>query len=438
MTVSPLRNARLQSPTPARWDLDLPLPVAPRPAPLPAPRPAPAPTARTNVARLQGENIRYAGEGNAWGVDMKYLQADLLDLTPEDPLSVWEFGSYKINVKSGLIQLHEAQAQAMAKSLVAGQGPGFPLRSASVEYKSGNQVKLKGRASLKGLPIPFSVTTRLSVTGPSTLKADPTSVRLFGVPVLWAAKLFNVDLASKLPLPADGPARMDADYGVTVDLKKTGLFEGELKSLTVANGRLDMKIGAEPAASLRGARTDGVANYAYLKAEGELALESAILRDADVMIIDETPETPYAFNYWDTEGYAKIERGQVILDEARLIQKFMGGADSGEGFQMKKAKLEGQDMVVEGTYNFLYDLPIKFKIRFSVENGQLKLTPHSMRVLGIGMGFAEGMILDTLKEIEGAKKSGDGVLLDLRVASKVDMGRIKGLKTEPGRIVLQR
>lgn len=413
------------------WGIDLPLPT-PQPT-RPQPRPIPhAPTPNTNVARLRGENLRYAGEGNHWMVDIPYLQADLLDLTPENPLTVWEFGTYKARVHAGQVRLSEQQVNAMIKSQLWQNAGKVPVDHASVEFRSGNQVKLKGVAKWGFVPIPFSVKAGLAVTSTQTVDVKPNSVRLFGIPLYWAIKLFNVDLASKLPLSPNGPISMAENHTVTVDLRKTDKIETNLTGLSIGNGVATITMGGARPESLRGARTGNNPNYSEVIAVGEVALQSAIIRNASVMIMDNTPEDGYSFNNWDIEGYARVESGHVILDEAKLRARFAGAS---EKFIMKKANLRGSDMVVEGGYTmFGVDWPIDFKLRFSIENGKLKMTPHDVRVVGFKAG--RDMLMDTLVKLDGAVKSGDGILLDLRKAASVEMPPIKEMRTEPGRLVM--
>src|SRR5690606_26134257 len=156
-----------------------------------------------------------------------------------------------------------------------------------------------------------------------------------------------------------------------------------LREISIRNGQAVVTVGGSPAPSLAGPRTNGVGNYAEVIARGEVALESAILRDASVMTIDSTPADPYSFNMWDVEGYARVESGDVILDEARLAQKFAG---AGEGFNMKAAKLKGANLVVSGDYElFGLPIPIEFKINFAkTADGRLKLTPQDVKVFGLG------------------------------------------------------
>jgi hypothetical protein len=436
MTISPLSRspqyARTASPDPA-WSVDLfPSQRPASPAPAPAPRPAaPLPT-NTNVAQINGQNVRYAGPGRSWDVDMTYLQADLIDLTPHDPLAIWEFGTYQVRVKAGQVRMTEEQANKMIASQLWQQGPDFPVKKGSVEFRKNNVVKVKGAYNWGFLPIPLSVTAGVATPTDTSVKVSPKSVRVFGLPVLWAIKLFNVDVAKYMP--QGGMAAMNPDHTVTLDLNKTDMFKGSLRKIDIQGGKAVVTIGDAPTAPLTGPRTRGVPNYTEVVARGEVALESAIIRNATVVTIDNTPEDPYSFNLWDVEGYAHVESGDVILDEARLAKKF---ASAGAGFLMKSAKLKGQDLVVEGTYEvFGLPIPLDFKINFSkTADGKLKLTPHDVRIVGISGG--RDKLLDAMAGVQGLKRSGDGYILDLREGASVDMPNIRNIKTEAGRIILQ-
>lgn len=431
MTISPMSRSPLapRSAAPGTpWAIDLlptPRPIAPTPAPTPVPT-------HTNVAQINGQNIRYAGPNRQWDVDISYLQADLIDLTPNDPLAIWEFGTYQVRVKAGQVRMTDAQANKLIASQLAAQGPDFPVKGGSVEFRKNNEVSLKGAYQWGILPIPLSLRAGIATPTDTSVLVSPKSVRVFGLPVLWAVKLFNVNVAKYLP--QGGPAAVNADKTVTLDLTKTDLFKGSLSKIDIQAGKAVVTLGGAPAPALSSARTGGVPNYTEVIAHGEVALESAIIRNATVVTIDNTPEDPYSFNLWDIEGYARVESGDVILDEARLAKKF-GGA--GEGFLMKSAKLKGQDLVVEGTYEvFGLPIPLNFKINFSkTADGKLKLTPHDVRI--IGMGFGRDQVLAAMAGVQGLKRVGDGYILDLREGAAVDMPTIRNIKVEPGRIVLQ-
>jgi hypothetical protein len=398
-----------------------------------APATTPSTAGGTNTAVINGQNVRYMGPGSQWSVDMPYLQAELIDKTPNDPLAIWEFGTYKIKVKAGQVRLSDDQATKLVASQLWQQGPDFPVKKGSVEFRDNNQVKVKGTYALWGfLPIPLSLRAQLATPTDTTVKVTPKSVNVFGLPVLWAVKLFGVDIAKYMP--ANGLATAAKDKSVTVDLTKTDMFEGTVSKIDITQGKAVVTLGGAPAPSLQGPRTKGSPNYAEVIARGEVALESAIIRNASVVTVDATPEDPYSFNLWDVEGFARVESGDVILDEARLAKKFAG---AGGAFIMKSAKLKGQDLVVEGVYEFLgLPLPLDFKINFSkTADGQLKLTPHDVRIVGFKGG--RDTLMETMAKVDGLRKDGDGFILDLRSAASVEMPPIRNLRTEPGRIVLQ-
>lgn len=428
MSVSPISSRVLTNDTP--WAIDLFPPQ--RPA-TPAPTPSTSAPRVTNVARLNGENIRYSGASHRWDVDIPYLQADLLDLTPENPLSIWDFGTYKINVKAGQVKLSQDQANKLIASQLWDQGPSFPVKNASVEFRKNNDVKATGVYHWGIVPIPLSVTANLATPTNTTVKATFKSVRVFGVPVLWAAKLFNLDLSKYMP--ASGLATMAPDKSVTIDLTKTPIFEGTISKIAITDGQAVVTMGGAPGPGIAPGRTNGNPNYCEVVAQGEVALESAIIRDASVVIQDNTPQDPYSLNLWDEEGFAHVESGDVILDEARLAKKF---ASAGEGFALKSAKLKGNDLVVEGTYEtFGLPVPIDFKLNFSrTADGRLKLTPKDVQVFSF-IGYGQNQLMAAMAKVPGLQKDGDGYILDLRASASVEMPAIRDVKTEPGRIVLQ-
>ncbi|MFN3431116.1 MAG: hypothetical protein ACK46X_14335, partial [Candidatus Sericytochromatia bacterium] len=144
-----------------------------------APATTPSPAAATNTAVINGQNVRYMGPGSQWSVDMPYLQAELIDKTPNDPLAIWEFGTYQIKVKAGQVRLSDEQATKLVASQLWQQGPDFPVTRGSVEFRDNNQVKVKGTYEAFGfLPIPLSVRAQLATPTDTTVKVTPKSVNV--------------------------------------------------------------------------------------------------------------------------------------------------------------------------------------------------------------------------------------------------------------------
>lgn len=485
MPIQPVRPKTPQQParpTPAgmNWGVDLPpvgqpLPVPPPstgPAPRPAPRPQPsrpgqepqpsrppyyspfpnpfgqrdrrphweAPpqqtppshTQGTNATHLNGRNLRYAVSGDSY-VSVPYLSADLIDKTPQDPLDLWAIGSYVFRVQAARIDIEERQLNGAIAGLLAEQ-PKAPVSKVEVSLLDDNKVKVGLRAKLGPLPVPLSLRAKLTPTSPDTLNIQPESIRVFGLPVAWAVRLFRLDLPKLMKMPAGGPLAMGPKGSLDVDLRKVDLFQGQIAQLGVRRGQAVVVLGGAPDPEVSPRRRNNNPNYAEVIARGETALDTGVIRDAKIVIVDNTPDDPYSLNRWDQEGYARLEYGKVVLPEQMLVKSF--GTAGGDGFYMNSVKLVGTDLVIKGEKEVLgLPIPVNFKIRFTnTAAGELYLVPHDVHVAGLG--FGKGQIIDAMKSMPGMRQVGDGLVLDLRKSASLDMPPITSVTAENGRVVL--
>jgi hypothetical protein len=279
-----------------------------------------------------------------------------------------------------------------------------------------------------GLPVPFSARARAGLNGPRGLRLDPESLKVFGLPVRWALRF--VDVGKLVP---GGMVNKGPNGSLLVDIFHVDGFSGDLTGLDIRNGQLALRIGGQPGPAVNRARRANDPNYCEIITQGEVTLEAGIIRDSKVVIVDNTPEDPYSLNKWDVEGYARLESGQVVLPLDKLRARF---SNVGGGFVVKSVDLAGTDLVVRGDKEILgLPIPVNFKLRFAPNaQGRLKLTPHDVHVAGIG--FGQSQIVDAMAGMPGMKREGDGVILDMRAASQVEMPPLRSVTAEPGRIVL--
>ncbi len=399
---------------------------------VPAQPAPPSRTQNTNETHLNGRNLRYAISGDNY-VSIPYLSADLIDKTPQDPLDLWAMGSYTFRVSAARIDIEERQLNGAIAGLLAEQQKP-PVSKVEVNLLDGNRVKIGLRAKLGPLPLPLSVRAQITPTSPDTLNIKPESIKVFGLPVGWAVRLFRLDLPKLMKMPAGGPLAMGAKGSLDVDLRRVDLFQGQIAQLGIRQGQAVVVLGGAPDPEVAPRRRANVPNYAEVIAKGETALDSGVIRDAKIVIIDNTPNDPYSLNRWDQEGFAFLEYGKVVLPEQMLIKKF--GTAGGDGFYMDSVKLVGTDLVIRGQKEVLgLPIPVNFKIRFTnTAAGELYLVPHDVHVAGLG--FGKSQIIGAMKSMPGMRQVGDGLVLDLRKASSLDMPPITSVTAENGKVVL--
>lgn len=472
MPVQPIRPtpAAPSRPRSTDWGVDLP-PVGPRPTPGPGPAPAPGPRpvpqpgpldpwysptpnrfgrldrrpvwAPTpdqsgiqggdgNETRLNGRNLRYAISGEYY-VSIPYITADLIDRSPQDPLDLWAVGSYTFAVQAARIDLDQNQVNGAVQNLLA-ELPNAPAKNVALEFLDGNRLKVGGTAKVGPVPVPFSIRVKITATSPDTVNVAPESIKAFGLPVGWLVRLLNLDIPKLMKLPAGGPLTMGAKGSIDADLRKVDLFRGRISGFGIAQGRAAIQLGGAPDADVSPARRANSPNWAEVTAKGEASLDTGVIRDARTVIIDSTPQDPYTLNRWDLEGYARLERGSLVLTEKMLKTRFASAG--GDGFIMNDVRLVGPDLVIKGEKEVLgLPIPVRFKIRFgNTAKGELLLTPHDVHVAGLG--FGKSQIVDAMKKMPGMRQSGDSLILDLRKAASLEMLPIRSVTAEPGQIVV--
>lgn len=427
MPIQPVRPTLFQAVSRPATDWGVDLPVGPKPV---APRPVMRPD--TNETRVNGRNLSYAIVGNH-SVSIPYLTADLIDRTPGDPLDLWKIGSYTLKVQAARVDLDERQVNGAIAELLPTLAQG-KVSAAQIAFLDGNRVAVTAKAKLGPLPVPVSARVKVTPTSQVTVNVQPESVKVFGLPVAWAIRLFGLDLPKLMGQPAGGPLSMGQKGSIDADLRKVDLFQGRITGFGTAQGRASIVLGDAPDPEVSAARRANSPNWAEVTARGEANLDSGIIRDAKTVIVDNTPQDPYSLNRWDLEGYAKLERGSLVLTEKILKARF--ATAGGAGFYMNEMKLEGTDLAIKGEKEILgLPVSVKFKIRFRQTNrGELLLTPHDVKIAG--MGFGQSQIVDEMAKMPGMKKQGDSLVLDLKQAASLEMPPIRSVTAERGQIVV--
>ncbi|MEB3198242.1 MAG: hypothetical protein VKP62_13660 [Candidatus Sericytochromatia bacterium] len=386
----------------------------------------------SNVTYINGRNLRYTVPGVA-AVGLPYLTATLTDHTPYDPLDLWSFGSYHLRVKAGRVDLDEANLNAWLNHALASR-PEQAVRRPRVRLLAGDRLGVSLWARMGPVPLRLSARLKLSARDRHTVDVRPESLRVFGLPIAAPLRWLKVDLTRWLPQGSTGLWRMGPQGSVQLDLRRLDSFAGELAGLAIAPGAMSVVFGGQPDRDLAPAQRRHTANYAEVKVQGEAALETGIIRHAEVVITDSTPQDPFSLNLWDLEGVGDVSRGQVILPEALLAKRFASAG--GAGFSVEAVSLQGTDMVVQGTKDLLgFPVAVSFRIAFSrASNGELWLTPHQVRVAGLNVG--ESQVRDAMRGISGLHPRGESFALNLKEAGSIVMPPLRAVHAERGRVVL--
>jgi hypothetical protein len=379
---------------------------------------------------LNGRNLRFQDDSRTWEVDIPYLTADAVNLSPRVPLNLLRPRTYRLSVSAGEFDvtdkdLNRAIAHYLSKP---------PLTNAQLSFRDGNQVGLTGRLKLLGLPLPFSLSAKVSLDAPTSLTVQPQAVSVLGIPVLWLMKLLHLDLgklAGVGPMVKTGPGE-----SLQVDLSQQSLIQTQIKQLSIQAGKAKVVLGNQPDREVPGRLRLDKPDYFELTSHGDVALHGGTLRDADLVAIPDDTGKPYDVNHWDTDGYARLQSGDLVLSEAVLKSKF--GQAGGDDFSMTSISLQGTDLHISGYKNVLdAPIPVSFQIRFTHNApGELLLQAHDVKVAGF-IPFSSGQIEDALAQQPGMRKTSQGVVLDLKKTASLEMPPIRNVVGEPGSLVIE-
>lgn len=327
-----------------------------------------------NTAVIKGRNL-----SSGWPLEARldYVDATLTDRTPATPLNPWLFQDTRLQVNAARVQLNE---QGLARAL------SDKLSNPRVYLKPGNRIGATGIATLKGIPVPVALDFKLERVDAHTVRLSP----------LGLTKIFQ--------------------QPVTIDLRT--YMEGDLRELSTGKGTLTATVGG-PAPAER-----PTPSWFDLSCQGDFDAGGGVLHDAKAEV---KGAATLPLTDWQHQGSAHLISGQAELPPSLLAQQIHAAEPY---FRIGKITLEGSTYHVQGTY---LKLSTRFDLKFGrTPDGQLRLDPGDVRVLGIRAGK-----LDELKQLSFLKPDGNGFLVDLKAAAGLDMPKIGPLGSRNGCLVLR-
>jgi len=219
--------------------------------------------------------------------------------------------SYSVTIDSGEFAVDLASLNAMMTRTLQGHSNVSGLK---VSIDEEGRLRQTGTVK-KGIPVPFDVKARVSVTPDGRILIHSESVKGFGVPVNPLLKAFGLEM--------DNLLKVDPGRGVAVDhndllLDPTKLLPPPAMHGTITAVRIerDMMVQVFGSGSPRPLSPPATSkNFIYWRG-GQLTFGKLTMADTDLELVDEDPKDAFDFSVdkWSAQlsaGYSKVtpERG---------------------------------------------------------------------------------------------------------------------------------
>jgi hypothetical protein len=387
----------------------------------PAPTPQPAPT------RLQGRNLIF-GAGDSLKLSLPQLDADLIDLTPADPLNLDDRAGYRMHIRGGEVMLTDGQITNLLRAELGGNKQ---VRDLQIRFLPNNQLQVT--AKLTGLGLPISATADIRNDEQGHIAIVPTKIKVAGISALPIAKTFGLNF-EKLAKFKDDKGRFGlSGNNVWIDpgkLSEAPAIDGKVNMVRTDQGFLSIYMGDVSPSRPLWLPYDG--NYATITG-GSIINGGQRVDNPTILLRDKTPYDP--FNMDDENGRTTtVVHGNVTIPGTQLRTMLEGAVGSGGDFNLSDVTMTSDGAKVKGTFKGF--LPVQIYIRFDKSNdGSLKVVPHSGKVsfIPIPDGLLRKLIGGML---DGAKPEGNGFVLGPDMLGSTQLGKLLAVRNEPGALKL--
>ena len=389
-----------------------------------------------NIASLDARNVAYHVP-NGLNLNMNYMQADMIDLTPHDPLDVGKAESYKLKINKGEVSLSDVDI-SVAMSQAFADDPDSPIKKMRILFMPQNRMIIEGTMQKSFLKIPFQIQGKIDGAGDNFLNLVTDKIKVWNIPVKSAMDLLGLKLGTFIKLSdpggkffisgnnvffsptkfTDAPAIIGNVNGARTDAGHLAIVFGESRDK-----------GPRPA-TLPTPPPPSPMNYLNLKG-GNVEFEGTLIKDPDVTLLDKTPNTPLDFLN-AKERIELVNKGEVTIPEKTLKDMVIGGDI---GLNSPNMTVQPGKSVVTGK---LWIFPLKFSLVFGkTPDGQLTVTPKDGKVLGF-IPIPSSMLRSNIqKTMPGSQTYGDSVILDLMKMNNIGLGPLKEVVNAPNGLVLK-
>jgi len=269
-------------------------PAARKPAALP-PALARARTVAVGPVETEMRNVWYHVDQRVV-LRVHHLRGVLRPTSPAAPPWFDDRTSFIVVVDTGEVGLTPASLTALLNDYVFNY-PESPLKRLQVTI-DGGELKQTGLLH-KGIDLPFTIRSSLSVTPQGELRLHPTAVKVVGLPTTGLMKLFGIELADLIEVRQGRGIRIEgSDFLLaSSDLLPPPRIEGKITGVQLQESEIvqffghSVRHGPLPALHPSDLKAP---NYLYYRG-GVLRFGKLTMGNADLQIVDADPRDPFDF-----------------------------------------------------------------------------------------------------------------------------------------------
>jgi hypothetical protein len=219
---------------------------------------------------------------------IRRLVGALVSTRPGSPPVFDDKNSFVLQITSGEIAIDAAGLSAIMNRY-AFAAPDAPMKGVSIEIR-GDEIRQKARLRKTGLPV--EIAGRVDATPDGRIRLRPESIRVAHLPVRGLITFLKLKLGKLMDLTkARGVEESGNDLVLSPDaMLPPPRIKGRISSVRIEGGKLVQVFGLD-----RGERTgDRSGNFMHYR-NGTLRFGKLTMRDADLEIVDSSPEDPFDF-----------------------------------------------------------------------------------------------------------------------------------------------
>lgn len=219
---------------------------------------------------------------------IRRLVGALVSTRPGSPPVFDDKTSFVLQITSGEIAIDAAGLSAIMNRY-AFAAPDAPMKGVSIEIR-GDEIRQKARLRKTGLPV--EIAGRVDATPDGRIRLRPESIRVAHLPVRGLMTFLKLKLGKLVDLTkARGVEETGNDLVLSPDaMLPPPRIEGRISSVRIESGKLVQVFGLDQGEGTR----DRAGNFMHYR-NGTLRFGKLTMRDADLEIVDSSPEDPFDF-----------------------------------------------------------------------------------------------------------------------------------------------
>lgn len=243
---------------------------------------------------------------------VRALDGEFVSRAPGQPPVFDDPQSYTVNLRKADVSMDTPSLNALLRRTLEARPA--PIHDVTVTIADG-LLQIKGKLQ-KGVPVPFSMKASVSATPEGLIRLQAAKLKAAGVPVKGLLGILGLDVADLMKMPPGSGIRADGD-DLLMDptaLLPPPRMTGRVQTVAIAGNRLVMGLtgGATPPKRPATLPAPGTRNYLYFFG-GSIRFGKLTMSDADMLLIDADPSTPFDFfpaHYEDqlVAGYSRNTR----------------------------------------------------------------------------------------------------------------------------------